>query len=81
LVVVLICWDRDSRPQDVGVFAGVVNMTVIVGAFAFQQWPPAVIGALTIVALFVRPRDGILGAPPLPRSSTLRARWARLPRR
>jgi hypothetical protein len=38
LVVVLICWDRDSRPQDVGVFAGVVNMFGIMGAFVFQQW-------------------------------------------
>jgi hypothetical protein len=81
LVVVLVCWDRDSRPPNVGIFAGVVNMTGVIGAVVFGQWLVAVIGALTILALFVRPRDGVFGAPPPPRFHRLRARWSRQPRR
>jgi hypothetical protein len=72
LLAVLICWDGRSRPAGVGVAAGLLNMFGLMAALMFLKWLPALIGALTVVAMVVRPREWVYSDPPPPRFGWLR---------
>jgi len=81
LLAILICWDWKSRPEGLGITAGMLNMFGMLGALAFLKWLPMVIGILTILAMLVRPRDWIFSGTPPPRFPGLQSRWSRLVRR
>ena len=67
LLAFLICWAVDSRPQGLGLNAGLLNVFGLVFALAFLKWLPTVIGILTIIVMVVRPREWIFSDPPPPR--------------
>lgn len=81
LLAVLLCWDRDSRPEGSGITTGVLNMFGIVFAVIFMRWLPMLVGALTILAMVLRPREWIYSGTPPPRFVWLRSLWSRLVRR
>ncbi len=81
LSAVLICWDRDSRPEGEGVTAGTLNMFGMVVAVIFMKWLVLGIGILTILVMLVRPREWIYSGTPPPRFVRLRRLWSSLVRR
>ena len=66
LLAILVCWAPDSRPEGLGINVGVLLMFGMVAAVILLKWLPLVIGALAILALFVRPKGKlfILESPP-----------------
>jgi hypothetical protein len=72
LLAILTCWDGTSRPDGLGLNAGLLNVFGLVFALLFLKWLPAVIGALTILAMVVRPREWVYSDPPPPRFGWLR---------
>lgn len=67
LLAVLICWAPYSRPQALELNTGGLVMFGMLGAIVFLKWLPILIGALAILALFVRPQRGKFmsdGPPP-----------------
>lgn len=80
LLAILICWDRDSRPPGLGITAGMLNSYGLMFAVIFWKWPLMVIGALTILAMVVRPREWIFSGEPPPRFVRLRNLWSTLTR-
>jgi hypothetical protein len=72
LLAVLICWSVDSRPRDLGTTVTTLNTCGLVSAVALMKWLPLVIGALAILATFLRPREWIHSDPPPPRFRWLR---------
>ena len=66
LLAVLICWAPDSRPTGLGMITIMLNLFGMMGALAFWKWPLLVIGALTFLAMRIRPRGKlfILESPP-----------------
>lgn len=81
LLAVLICWDRDARPEGEGVTAGTLNVFGMMVAVIFMKWLVLGIGVLTILAMLVRPREWIYSGTPPPRFVRLRGLWSRLVRR
>lgn len=66
LLAVLICWAPDSRPTGLGMITIMLNLFGMMGALAFWKWPLLVIGALTFLAMRIRPRGKlfIIESPP-----------------
>lgn len=81
LLAILICWNRDSRPDGVGITAGTLNMFGLMGAVAFAKWLVLGVGVLTILAMLIRPREWPYSDAPPPRFVRLRNLWSRIVRR
>ena len=66
LLAILLCWAPDTRPTGLGLNVIGLLMFGMEGALAFWKWPLMVVGALTIVAMKVRPRGKplIFESPP-----------------
>ena len=66
LLAILLCWAPDTRPTGLGFNVGYLNMFGIIFSIIFWKWPLMVVGALTIVAMKVRPRGKpmIFESPP-----------------
>jgi len=67
LIAILICWAPSTRPQDLELTSGGLAVFGMFGALMLGKWLPLVIGALAILAMFVRPQPGEFmkdGPPP-----------------
>jgi hypothetical protein len=66
LLAVLICWAPDSRPDGLELNVGGLIVFGLIFALPSLSWLPIIIGALTILALIVRPqpRRFITDGPP-----------------
>ena len=67
LLAVLICWTPGSRPRDLELNTGMVLGFGMTASFVFMRWLPLMIGAVAILAFFVRPQRGKFihdGPPP-----------------
>jgi hypothetical protein len=73
LLAVLICWTVSSRPVGLELNLGLLLMFGMVTAVISWKWLPIIIGALAILALFLRPRG-----KPLIEASPPPAGWPRL---
>lgn len=56
LLAVLICWAPDSRRTYLGINVAGLLMFGLIPALILLKWVPILVGALAILALFVRPR-------------------------
>lgn len=66
LLAVLACWDKDSRPEGLGLITVMLNSYGMIFGIIFMQWLPFVIGVLTILAMRIRPRGKLFieASPP-----------------
>jgi hypothetical protein len=67
LLAILICWAPSSRPRDLELNAGGLAGFGMVVALMMGKWLPLAVGALAILAMFVRPQRGKFvrdGRPP-----------------
>jgi hypothetical protein len=56
LLALLICWAASSRPVGLELNVGFLLLYGMVAALIYFRWIPIIIGALAILALFLRPR-------------------------
>jgi hypothetical protein len=67
LIAILICWAPSSRPQDLELNSGGLAVFGMFGGLMLGKWLPLAIGALAILAMFVRPQPAKFvkdGPPP-----------------
>jgi hypothetical protein len=81
LLAALICWNSDSRPQGLGIALGLLYAYGMMAAILSVQPLPLVVGAVTALVLYLRPREWIYSGTPPPRFAWLRGHWARWVRR